>query len=75
VASEDYVGLANKIREIISDPKRLSEMSRRNLERAQEYRPEVLETRRAEFYSRLRVRTEIWQSQRKHNPPIVRVNG
>jgi glycosyltransferase involved in cell wall biosynthesis len=75
VASEDYVGLANKIRKIISDPKRLSEMSRRNLERAQEYRPEVLETRRAEFYSRLRVRTEIWQSQRKHNPLTAGVSG
>ena len=37
--------------------KDFSEMSRRNLERAQEYRPQVLEKRRAEFYRFLRHRT------------------
>jgi len=63
VPSEDYVGLANKIREVISNPERLSRMSRRNLERAQEFRPEVLEKRRTEFYRSLRQRTATWQEQ------------
>jgi glycosyltransferase involved in cell wall biosynthesis len=63
VASEDYRGLANKIRQVISDSERLSKMSRRNLERAQEFRPEVLERRRTEFYRCLRQRTEAWQEQ------------
>jgi glycosyltransferase involved in cell wall biosynthesis len=60
VASEDYVGLANKIREVTADPERLSEMSRRNLERAQEYRPEVLDRRRSDFYGFLRHATKQW---------------
>jgi len=37
-------------------------MSRRNLERAQEYRPEVLDNRRAEFYRFLRQANELWQA-------------
>ena len=68
VSSEDYVGLANKIREVISDPERLSRMSRRNLERVQEFRPEVLEKRRTEFYRCLRQRTEHWQEQQLSPP-------
>jgi len=63
VPPEDYVGFAKKIRQVISDPERLSKMSRRNLERAQEFRPEVLERRRTEFYRCLRQRTESWQEQ------------
>ena len=60
VPSEDYVSLANKIREVICDPGRLSRMSHRNLERAQEFRPEVLEGRRKSFYQFLRDATERW---------------
>jgi glycosyltransferase involved in cell wall biosynthesis len=60
VASEDHVGLANKIREVISDPQRLSEMSRRNLERAQEYRPDILDRRRSDFYRFLQDATKLW---------------
>jgi glycosyltransferase involved in cell wall biosynthesis len=60
VASEDVAGLANKIRQVVTDPARLSEMSRRNLQRAQEYRPEVLDKRRTEFYRFLRQATEQW---------------
>jgi len=63
VPSEDYVGLANKIKAVISDPEQLSRMSRRNLERAQEFRPEGLEKRRTEFYRCLRQGTENWQKQ------------
>jgi glycosyltransferase involved in cell wall biosynthesis len=73
VSPEDYVGLAKKIKEVISDPERLSKMSRRNLERAQEFRPEVLERRRTEFYRCLRQRTEAWQEQ--HIKSTVLVSG
>jgi glycosyltransferase involved in cell wall biosynthesis len=74
VASEDYAGLAKKIREVISAPERLSRMSRRNLERAQEFRPEVLEKRRTEFYRCLRQRTETWQEQHI-SPPFPMGTG
>jgi len=60
VASEDFLGLAEKIKEAVSDPARLSEMSRRNLQRAQDFRPELLERRRSEFYGFLRHATERW---------------
>jgi len=63
VEAEDYLGLANKIKEVIGSPARLSEMSRRNLERAQEYRPEILETRRNGFCRFLRHATEKWLGQ------------
>ena len=62
VASEDYAGLADKIREVISNPERLSQMSRHNLQRAQEYRPEVLEGRRTNFYQFLRYATQQWMN-------------
>ena len=61
VDPEDVVGLATKIKQVVTDPQRLSEMSRRNLERAQEYRPEVLDNRRTEFYRFLRQANERWQ--------------
>lgn len=70
LAAEDLVdagdaeGLAKKIREVISRPERLSAMSQRNLAAAQEYRPEVLEKRRVEFYKFLRRDTERWLSAR-----------
>lgn len=54
----DAVSLANKILEVIGQPERLARMSKRNLDRAQEYRPEVLEKRRVEFYKFLRRDTE-----------------
>jgi glycosyltransferase involved in cell wall biosynthesis len=60
VDAEDIRGLANKIKEVVGDPIRLSAMSRRNLRRAQEYRPEILEKRRTEFYRFLRQATERW---------------
>jgi glycosyltransferase involved in cell wall biosynthesis len=56
----DHVALAAKINEVVYHPARLSEMSRRNLARAQEYRPEILEKRRSEFYRFLRHATESW---------------
>jgi glycosyltransferase involved in cell wall biosynthesis len=60
VDAGDATALANKIKEVIGQPERLSKMSERNLGRAQEYRPEVLEKRRVEFYQFLRSDTERW---------------
>jgi glycosyltransferase involved in cell wall biosynthesis len=68
VPTEDYVGLAEKLVEVISDPARLSKMSQRNLERAQEYRPEVLDRRRTEFYRCLRQRTESSEQCQLNHP-------
>src|ERR1022692_1999448 len=62
VDPEDVQGLANKIKEVVTNPKRLSEMSARNLKRAQDYHPEILDKRRAEFYRFLRQATENWLS-------------
>jgi glycosyltransferase involved in cell wall biosynthesis len=62
VEPEDVSGLAAKIREVASDPGRLSLMSARNLRRVQEYRPEILTERRNEFYRFLRQATEGWLS-------------
>ena len=58
VEAGDVMGLANKIKEVITNPNRLSEMSSRNLERANDYRPGVLEKRRIQFYRFLRQTTE-----------------
>jgi glycosyltransferase involved in cell wall biosynthesis len=60
--------LADKIREVVADPERLSEMSRRNLERAYDYRPDELDKRRTEFYRFLRHSTQRWLETRKVLP-------
>jgi glycosyltransferase involved in cell wall biosynthesis len=57
--------LADKIHEVISDPLRLSQMSARNLHKAQEFRPEVLDKKRTEFYEFLRDVTGVWLSSRR----------
>lgn len=44
------LAVANKVEEVINDPRRLDEMSARNLLRAQSYRDEVLDARRTDFY-------------------------
>jgi glycosyltransferase involved in cell wall biosynthesis len=66
IVSEDMVppgnvlALAEKIREVVTDPERMVRMSARNLEKAKEYRDEVLRGRRIEFYRYLREKTEAW---------------
>jgi glycosyltransferase involved in cell wall biosynthesis len=52
--------LAAKLREVLSDPERLTAMSARNLERAHAYREDVLRGRRQAFYGHLRDRTAAW---------------
>jgi glycosyltransferase involved in cell wall biosynthesis len=62
VRPNDPQALANKIQEVICDPLRLSQMSARNLTRAQAFRPEVLERKRTQFYGFLRDVTKVWLS-------------
>ena len=58
----DAQALAAKMKEILSDSARLNRMSERNLEKAQQFRPEILERRRTEFYSFLRHATQEWHA-------------
>ena len=66
VPSNDHQALANKIQSVICDPSRLNQMSERNLEKAQEFRPDCLENRRTEFYQFLKTVTAAWMSHGKH---------
>jgi len=56
----DVPALARKIREVATNPERMARMSARNLEKAREYREEVLSERWAAFYRYVRERTEAW---------------
>jgi glycosyltransferase involved in cell wall biosynthesis len=61
----DADALAVKIREVASDGERLARMSSRNLEKAREYRSDLLRSRRVEFYRYLRAKTEAWLPDRE----------
>jgi len=54
VPPQDREALVAKLREVLLEPERLKAMARRNLAMAAEYRPEVLEQRRTDFYRRVR---------------------
>jgi glycosyltransferase involved in cell wall biosynthesis len=54
VRPQDRKALAAKLREVLLDPERLKAMARRNLTKAAEYQPEILELRRTEFYRKVR---------------------
>ena len=56
----DVAALANKIREVVTNPERMARMSARNLEKAKDYRDEMLCDRRNEFYRYVREQTEAW---------------
>jgi hypothetical protein len=43
----------------------MQRMSARNLERALEYRPDVLHARRVEFFRHVRSETEKWQAAQR----------
>ena len=60
VAPNDPQALATRIEEVLGDNPRLGRMSARNLEKSQQFRPEILERRRTEFYSSLRAATQEW---------------
>ena len=52
--------LANKICEIVADPNRINQLSVGSLNKAADYREEVLTQRRLEFYTRIYKVTERW---------------
>jgi glycosyltransferase involved in cell wall biosynthesis len=54
VPAGDPAALARKIREIVTDPQRLTAMSARNLAKSREYRSEVLRQQRIDFYRHIR---------------------
>ena len=60
----DPAALAAKIREVVGDPGRMARMSARNLQKAGEYREELLRERRVAYYQYLRDRTEEWLRRR-----------
>jgi glycosyltransferase involved in cell wall biosynthesis len=64
----DVEALASKIREVVTNPRRMARMSASNLEKAQEYREEVLAQRRAEFYRHVQEHTETWLDARRGEP-------
>jgi glycosyltransferase involved in cell wall biosynthesis len=61
----DVGALANKIREVVTNPERMARMSARNLEKAKDYRDEVLCDRRNEFYRYVREMTEAWLKEKQ----------
>jgi glycosyltransferase involved in cell wall biosynthesis len=56
----EVTALARKLNETLRDPSRMERMSARNLERARAFREEVLQRRRAEFYTYVRTATAAW---------------
>jgi glycosyltransferase involved in cell wall biosynthesis len=60
----DVPTLASKIREVVTDPERMTRMSARNLEKSREYRDRVLRDRRIAFYRHVREATEAWLKQK-----------
>lgn len=63
VPPNDPLALAAKVEEVLRDSARLNRMSARNLEKSQQFRPEVLEKRRTDFYSFLRNATQEWLTE------------
>jgi glycosyltransferase involved in cell wall biosynthesis len=63
VPPENAAALATKIREVATDPARLQRMAARNLERAKDFRDNLLRERRLAFYRFVRQRTEEWLQQ------------
>jgi glycosyltransferase involved in cell wall biosynthesis len=61
----DVAALAQKIREVVSDTGRMARMSTRNLEKAREYREEILRERRVSFYEQLKEETLVWLKTRR----------
>ena len=64
----DSEALATKIREVATDPRRLTRMSRKNLETARHYRAEILREKRIGFYQYVREQTGArLAGQKKHS--------
>jgi glycosyltransferase involved in cell wall biosynthesis len=56
----DAVALADKIREIVTDPNRMAALSARNLTVARAYHEDILKARRDAYYQHIRTITEAW---------------
>jgi len=67
VPPDDIEALAQKIEEVVRDPARMRQMAERNLRTAQDYRPEVLQVRREQFYKKVRELTEKWYTEKDRN--------
>ena len=66
VPPNDAPALAKKIREVLAEPERMIQMSRRNLAKVEEFREENLRRRRVQFYSYIKNMTEEWQKAGVH---------
>lgn len=66
----DAVALAVKIREVITNPRRMREMSARNLSRAKDFSENTLRQRRMGFYRFIQEQTERWVRRREQNTHI-----
>lgn len=60
VPAGDPAALARKITEVASDPKRMTQMSTKNLAKARDYHASLLTERRREFYQYLQQATLQW---------------
>lgn len=63
VPPNDTEALAQKIREVATDPQRMARMSERNLNVSKEYAYDVLRQRRIAFYTHLKEQTARWLEQ------------
>jgi glycosyltransferase involved in cell wall biosynthesis len=61
----DATALAHTIRRVVTSPQRMAHLSARNLEKAQDYRDQVLNMRRVVFYRRVRQATQAWLESRR----------
>jgi len=64
VTPGDKSALACKLRDVLTDPQRLSRLSAENLDKAREFHCSVLQERRSAFYRAVRDATEVWQQRR-----------
>jgi glycosyltransferase involved in cell wall biosynthesis len=60
VPPDNIPALASKITQVLQQPARLQQMSARNLIKAGEYKDDVLNARRRQFYQFLRQETDAW---------------
>jgi hypothetical protein len=54
VAPKNYKALAGKIAEVIGDPERLATMSQTNFQKAMEYKLEIMNQQKLEFWQYIR---------------------
>lgn len=61
----DATALARKIRQVVTNPESMTRMSAYNLDKAKEYKNELLRQRRLLFYRCVREQTEAWLKQQQ----------